>query len=357
MRRLQARLRLELHKWFPPAPYEIVKRARLNAPEMLEERLVFSVNVWLPQRLVPIGGASQYNVSDALFQPITVGVQPQLDLRSASVSLAGSFSLSVTGDYDFSVYQSGPDGAYTFFFTESGHVSFTLDTSGTVAGSGYNPSIANLEQDVDVDWTFLELDGGGNTVVYASDSEQFTLASSNTNLDGHFWAGFNWYNQTSRVVTDNSLPLFALSATSFSLDENGGESYTLQVSNGLNTISGTGSVALDDLLDETGQQTYGLTVIQSFAHTEQGNNSFILAERGSYSGGHALSSVAYSEQGSSSREYDADSTLSFNGTISSSGLQSVGNSGHNLQDTSSSNYLRNSLATSTYHETMRPTTH
>src|SRR5205807_8169657 len=75
-----------LLKWLPVPPYEGVKWARLGPLEELETRQLFSVDVWLLQRLQPVGGVNQYNVSAALFQPVSAALLPQLDLRSGSLA-------------------------------------------------------------------------------------------------------------------------------------------------------------------------------------------------------------------------------------------------------------------------------
>jgi hypothetical protein len=137
LRHMQARLGLADWKWPRPA-YTGVKRAYLRPLESLESRVLFSVGVWMPQRLVPIGGVAAYNVSDALFQPVTAALQPQTDLRAGSIAVAGSFTLTDTGSYTVTLSQSGTDGLNTFYFNESGSVSFTLTAGGGAAAGGYS---------------------------------------------------------------------------------------------------------------------------------------------------------------------------------------------------------------------------
>jgi hypothetical protein len=92
-----------------------------------------------PLRLSPIDGAAASNQGATLFRPAATDLDPTLGLSSATISVAGSFSLTDTGSYTLSLKESGPDGSGSFTFTESGTLTFSLTEQGTFTAGGLRP--------------------------------------------------------------------------------------------------------------------------------------------------------------------------------------------------------------------------
>src|SRR5262245_2035988 len=100
--------------------------------DQLEDRNLFSLNVWLPQRLQPLDGIAGYNQPFQLFQPIAATLRPNLGLNSGAVSFSGQFTFTDSGGYSLTLYEAGPfDSTHCFVFTAAGGVTFNLQELGT----------------------------------------------------------------------------------------------------------------------------------------------------------------------------------------------------------------------------------
>jgi hypothetical protein len=321
--------------------------------EPLEDRLLFSINVFLPQRPAPIGGISQNQPAFQLFTPATTQLTPLLDLNSGSISVAGSFVLNDTGTYTLSLQESGPQGAGSFVYTEAGPVTYSLTEQGNVTQGGVAVTSIVLTQTVSLGWTYLQTDSSGHTVQYQTGTDTFTIQSLGTAvLDPLFWSGFNWRDPTQHISDAHALSLASLSATSFTVNETAGsESYSFQVTSANETISGNATQALADL-SETGQESYAVTDGLSFTFTNQGSNTFTLAEQGAYANGsYSFSSVAYHETGSNSFQLSETGTISQSGTATESATHSFTGHNHTLSYGGSDSFQFTSLNTFAYGET------
>jgi hypothetical protein len=317
--------------------------------ELLERRDLFSLNVWLPQRLLVVGGTTDYLFGQHVLQPATTELLPQFSLNTATIAIAGSLTLADTGAYDIALSQSGPDGGNAFFFTETGTVTFALAENGHLTKSALVPDDIHLTQTVSLSWAFVEINGAGATVQSLNGTDTFPLTTT-TAPDAGFWAGFNWQPITQHLSDLCGLNLFSLSATSFSVTEAGSENYTLAVPSGLATVAGTGTQPLNDT-DQSGQQNAVTTLTSAFAASRSGSNTFTLFEGGTYgAGSYALGSVAYSETGTETVAYSESGTLSAGGTAAGSGLQSFGGTKFTSRETSSSGFQFASLTTFDYAE-------
>jgi hypothetical protein len=321
--------------------------------EALERRDLFAVNVWLPQRLLPIEGSSQPDQPYQLFQPAGTSLQPTTGLTAATVTLAGSFSLTDTGAYSLSLSEAGPFGSNDcFVFSESGTLSFSVTEQGSVGNSGFSTGSVAPTQTVSLAWSFLETDGAGNTIQYTTGSDAFTVqANGATPGDPYFWDGFNWHDPTWQLSARNNLGLTGLAATSLTVTESGTDSFDLEISSGTATITGSGSQPLYDHLTQSGQQSYTDTVSESFTASNHGQDTFSLSEQGSYDGSNfALSSVAFSESGQNSLAFTDTLTEARGGTETANGSQAFSGNLHTFGAASSESFQFSDLTTSHYSE-------
>jgi hypothetical protein len=335
----------------PKVSKPITKWARLWF-EALEERRLFSGNVWLPQRLAPLDGLAGNNQTDVLFRPTTTNLDPGQGLNSATLTLAGSFTLTDTGSYSLTLKESGPTGTQCFTFTESGTSTFSLTEHGNVSSSGFSNTSFVLTQTVALSWTFVKTDGSGHTVSSQSGTNTFTLqTSAGSPTDPFFWTGFDWYGPTQQVSSLNTLGLASLTASSFSVSQNGGESFTFQQSNGSVTVKGNGTTQLADL-SETGQQSYASTTSESFTATNQGNDTYSLSELGTYgNNSYSFSNVTYNETASSNTVSLTETVVqSQSGTATTSGSQSFSANQHSLGNNSNNSFQLTGLSTASYGE-------
>ena len=282
----------------PKAAKPIDNAARLRV-EDLEKRQLFALNVWLPQRIAPVDGVSGFGQDKQLFLPATTSMRPDLGLQSGSMTLAGSFTFNDLSSFSLSLRESGPDGSGCFVFSESLSVEYLLSEWGHFNAAGFSLDSVIFSPSGAGSWSFLQTDGSGHTVTYLSG---FGMAGAvgTTPPDPIFVAGFNWLDVTWSLSSNNGLGLPSLNATSLTVQETIGlDSFAFVESNGTATLSGSGSQALMDSLEESGQQSYSDAVTESFNYSNSGSDIFSLSEEGSYSGGSfALSSVAYNEQSS-----------------------------------------------------------
>lgn len=290
--------------------------------ELLERRELLSLNVWLPQRLEVNSGISGGYFGYRLFQPVAAELQPLFDSQSGTSDVTGSFALTTGGDYSLTLNQAGTVGGDSYAFWESGTVAFSLSVAGQLTPTGFSPTSASATQTATLDWTYLELDGSDETVQSLGGTETVVVTDGAV-ADPFFWAGLNWRGLTQQLSDDNGLGLSSLSADSFTVDEAGDENYALTLSDGLATLTASGSEPVADL-EETGSEAYASTTVRAFSGTQQGQDSFTLHEDGSYSGDFVFGSVAYGETGSGSASLDETGTYTATGTMTASGLQSFG---------------------------------
>jgi hypothetical protein len=324
--------------------------------EPLEERRLFTNNVWLPQRLAPLDGTSQYNQTTQLFVPAPTGLQGNLQLQSTSVAVSGSFSLTVSGNFSLSLNQSGPyDGSgdrYTF--AESGTITFALTELGTFSATGFSTTSVTLSETAALSWSFAETDGSGQTVQSLSGTNTFTAQGSGAApFDPYFPAGYNWLDATQKLSTLNSLGLSGLSADSLAVHEtSGNESYTFLQTNAVATVQGNILEPVSEDLAQTGHDSYSDSSVDQSADTLQGTDSFSLTELGQYANNsYALSSVAYQEQGGTQTFQQAGTTTDTrSGNGSTTASQAYSGHNHTLGNSSSDSFQLSALSTGVYGE-------
>src|SRR6187401_1070266 len=107
-----------------------ISKQALLLLEQLEKRELPSLNVWLPQRIEPLGGANNNNLSQRLFRPVTTEIFPWMDLQTSNLSQTGTFSFTNDGQYDIDLHQSGTNGTNLFEFNQDGSITFSLSQSG-----------------------------------------------------------------------------------------------------------------------------------------------------------------------------------------------------------------------------------
>jgi hypothetical protein len=335
----------------PKAAKPIDNTARLRV-EDLEKRQLFTNNVWLPQSLTPIEGASPFAPTSQLFRPVLSNLRPSLGLQSATLSLAGSFSLTDTGAYSLSLYESGTAPFGSFVFSESGTISFSLTDSGTFNSSGFSAGCLVLSQTASLSWSYLQTNSG-QTLQYLTGHDSFTVTSLGTAvLDPFFAAGFNWYDPTAKVSSLHSLGLFSMMASSFSLNEtNGSDSFTFTQSNVSATLSGNGTQALMNSLDQSGVQSTTETVTESLTFTNSGSDTFTLSAAGTVTAGRfSLNSVAYNESGTAAFQLSDSLNAAATGTTRGSGSQAFSANQHSLSDSTGDTLQFSELDTTSYGE-------
>lgn len=324
--------------------------------EPLEKRQLLDNNVWLPQQLYAFDGTTQTLLETSLFRPATTTLLPQLELQGASISAAGSVSLTDSGVFSLSLSQTGPydNNGDSYSFSESGTISFALSESGTFSATGFSITSVTLTETAALSWSFVETNSGGQTVQNLRGSNT-TVSVSNgaAPFDPFFPQGFNWLTPTLKISSLNSLSLSNLTASSLTINEtNGSENYTFQLTNGVATVTGNVRQPLSDSLLQTGQNSYTETAVESFNSSNSGRDSFSLSELGSYgNNSYSLSSVSYSEQsGTQSTQFNATVADSQSGTATESGMQSFSGNNHSLGDSSSESFQFNNLSTLSYGE-------
>src|SRR5262245_6507017 len=291
----------------------------------LEVRLLPSGNVWLPQQLQPVDGAQQYNQSFQVFRPADGNIMPDLGMNTGTVAFTANFSLTQAGIYSVSLAASGPihqDNSYVF--TESGTITFSLTELGTASLGHFGVGSITSIQTASLDWTFTEKNQSGDTVSYSSGHETFTLTGTpSAPFDGLFAAGFNWLDPTWHVSSANNLDLPNLSASTWSVNANGTETYDFELLSGLLTLSGNATHPLYDSIGQDGQESYSVALGESITHANQGSDTFTLSETGSYSpsAGFTFANVSYHEQGDSAPTLTMTATLTALGTGVASGQQ------------------------------------
>jgi hypothetical protein len=319
--------------------------------ERLEKRWLFAAAPFLPQRLNPVDGVGGYNLAVALFRPATTDLQPTLGLNTGSISVSGSFVLADAGSYTMALQEVGPYGSGSFAFAEWGTISYTFTEAGTFNAGGFSPAASTFTQTAPLSWSFLQTDAGGNTVSYQTGLSSFTTQDPGSGpFDPLFAFGFNWFVPTRTLSGLNALGVLSLTATGLTVTQNGGDSFTLQESNGSATLAGNGCQALADF-SQTGQQTYQSNTTDAFGYTNQGNNTFALSEVGSYANSnYAFTSVAYNETGSNSFALSRTAVQAATTTLAAAGNQCFAGSLHTLGLGSAQTTVRNSLSTSIYAE-------
>ncbi len=333
----------------PPNSIKIVHPAL----EVLEDRRLFNVNAWLPQRLEPIDGAGRDNPAAPLFHPATTDLLPSPGLQSTTVTASGLFTVTDSGAFSLSLTESGPYGNNNFYsFSESGTVSFSLVELGTFSANGFSTTSVTLNETASLSWSFLVTDDNGHTVSYQSGNGTVTAQGTGAApFDPYFAPGFNWLPVTQQVSSQNSLNLTGLSATSLSATETGGSDSFLFQESGTATVQGSDRVPLGNNLLQTGQYSYTVTGVQSFSSSLQGNDTFLLTELGQYAGNsYSLSSVTYSESGTQSSVFNATFTDSETGNGSTTGAQSFSGGNHTLGGSASESFQFTGLSTTHYGE-------
>lgn len=342
----------------PKTTKSIARKAHLEY-EHLENRVVFSANVWLPQQVQPLDGVSGYNQSFQAYHAALGDLMPTVGMSSGVVTLAGNFSLTESGSYPLAISAIGPyGGSDSFEFSETGTSLFCLTAQGSVSATGFSVSSLVLTQTVSLAWAFAERDPGGNLVQNLSGTSTFVLAETPAApFDPFFWAGFNWLGPTWHVSSLNGLSLPSLAFSALTVAETGGaDSYTMLVTSGSLAITGNATAPLYQEIAQSGQESYSVAFNQSFGTTRHGNASFSLAEAGAYSAGSfALSSVAYSEAGNSTGTMTADTARTDAGTGTGSALQNSTGNLHTFSSSSAQSYGFTEVSTLAYAETAQTT--
>ncbi len=312
----------------------VVPRAGARpAIEQLEERLVMSQNVFLPQQINPSGGPNQQPTQQLqIFQPSSIAVIPQPGLASGQLTLSGSFTLTDTGSFKVILQQSGPTSAGTATLSESGTVTFSLVFSGSVSATGFTVRNLTLAEIAVLSWGLVQTDASGVTLSNQTGSQNLTTTTSATatgtaGLDPFLAVGLNWLAPSRQLLQDNALNPGTLSLTSLSIGETGQESYTFQVLNGLETYHGQGGLAVPSPLQSSTAQT-SLTLTGGFTYLNQGQDTFALNELGATgtTGQLALSSAVYDETGKQgpgapgTLSLGAQTQFSLSGTVTQGGL-------------------------------------
>jgi hypothetical protein len=322
--------------------------------EPLENRLVFSANVWLPQQLNPIDGATTYDQSFQAYHTALGDLMPTTGMSSGVATLAGNFALVESGSYPLTVSATGPyGGSNSFEFDETGSSLFCLTIQGSVLAAGFTIASVVLTQTVSLVWQFLQKDSAGNVVQSSSGTEDFTLGGTPAApFDPFFGAGFNWLGPTWRVSADNGLGLPSLAFAALTVTETGGTSnYTFQVTGGELAITGKVQAPLYQVIAQDGQESYSVAVDQIFGTVTQGSASFSLAEAGAYSAGSfALVSVFYSENGASTGVLTETTTRSDSGTGTAGALQNSSVNLHTFSSSADQSYRFTELDTLMYTE-------
>ena len=333
--------------------------------EPLEVRDLLSLNAWMPQRIDPLNGINQPNQTLQIFQPASDSIEAQLGLRSGSIAIAGDIALVDDGTYNLDLQESGPLGSGTFSFSETGTLSFSLTEMGTMAGAGYSVNSLVLTQAGALAWSFQQTDQNGNTLTNQGGTDNVNVTSLGTAvLDAFFWDGLNWYDPTQQVIQDESLNLGFASASSFSVNETAGyETYSFQVTDGTETMTGSGNQLLPDML-QSGTQGFTYTLGSTFSYTNIGADTFTLGEQGSSAAGvYSLNCVNYSEIGDSALsclvpgqflgydfQFTQAGTVAENGPGNLTSNQSSGGGSGALNQTLNQSYEFNNNLTYTYAE-------
>ena len=289
--------------------------------EPLEVRNLFALNVWMPNRLDPIGGIDQTNQALQLFQPATTSLEPTTGLTQGSITGSGTFVLTDTSSYTINLYESGTHKGSTTAFTASGTVAASLTEEGTASPAGFSVTSVVLTQTATLSWTYQppgSSEDGTNTL---------TVQSLGTVvLDPLFWEGMDWYDPTQQLANTEGFNLNGFSTGSFNLTESGSDAYSFQAAE-QETIGGSGGQPIADML-QAGQQTYSLTDAESFTYGNAGSDSFSLTEQGSPSGSSfSFGTVQYNESGSYSTSFDEQGTLTASGTGVGSVTENLNGSG------------------------------
>ncbi len=303
----------------------------------LEERVVMTANLWMPQSINPLNGINQNIPTLQVFQPAGDSLLPPVGLSTGSDSWHSNISVLADGAYNLTLAETGPLGADTFFFHEAGSLQYSLTEQGSYSTSGYALPSVVLSQSGTLDWSLLVLDSSGHTVTSESGSDRVTTGSLGTAvIDPFFAEGFNWSDPTQRLILDNDLPIAGASA--FSVSESGTQSYTLSNTGGHETITGTGAQPLPDML-QSNLQSFNYALNSSFTYTKQGAGTFTLAEQGSGGpGSYALTSVAYAESGSNSFALNEAGTAVESGTSHQTLSQQIGGGSNSLGDSTSESF-------------------
>jgi hypothetical protein len=296
--------------------------------EPLEDRRLFSLNVWMPQRLNPVGAVGQNNQALQLFQPAGADLGTQTGVNSGNISMAASISLVDTGAYSLSLTQTGSiTGGGTFTFTESGPLTFSLSEQGTQGASGYAISSVVLTQTASLHWSYVQTNSMGMTVSNQSGTYAFATTSLGTTvLDPFFWDGMNWSDPTTKLTQDRNVMLWMGNSTITVSETGGSESYTFRVNNGAETITGgNNSTPAGDML-QGGQESYAFSNTGTYSFSNQGADTFTLWEQGTASTHtYSLTSVAYSETGNGAGGQSLGYGFQFTegGTISQTGTATL----------------------------------
>ncbi len=257
--------------------------------EALEERVVMTQNVWLPQQLSPIAGSSQALQFGQTFQPVSTALLPPPGLSATVFTTSGNFSLLDQGSYDLVLHESGSSAAGNFSFSESGSVTFNLTVSGPVSNAGLAATSVVLTQSATLNWSLTQ--GGASS----SGTTTLTTSSPGGTLDPFFAAGFSWLPVTQQLIQANGLGLGSASISTLSVGESGLECYTFGVSGQQTLVAGGVPASPDPLQGST--SSLGFARTDSFTLTDHGLDTYSLAEQGSAnsSGVYSLNSILYAE--------------------------------------------------------------
>ena len=341
--------------------------------ETLEPRWLFNTAVFLPRRSVPLEGVNQISLNN-WFSPVGGDLSPQFGLGdgpvSATLSLAGSFTLNTAATYTLTLNIAGGTAPTTFSFTETASVTVTLYEGGSNANGSLSVSSYSLAQTAVASWTYqewtpVELLSGNGTYTTLDTSPGFT--------DSFHWYGFDWYDSVACISKANNLGLPSMAWNSFTLNQTGTYSQftyqewgttTLTESRSYSATSPAGSNGSGgshgggggthggsgDTSDITIGETLALAQYGNYTYTEDGNGTFNLFEQGSYANASFnLSSVFYNEASTiTSSTYQQTGTESLSGSYTESasdtaieGLTTLTNSSgsaYNFQELDTYNY-------------------
>ena len=159
----------------------------------LEERVVMTANLFLPQSINPLNGINQNNPTLQAFPTASDSILSPVALSTGSDSWHSNISILEQGAYNLSLQETGPLGADTFFLSESGSLQYTLTENGTYSTTGYGLPSVVLTQTGTLDWTYIVRDANGQIIVNESGSDHITTGSLGTAVvDPFFVEGFNW---------------------------------------------------------------------------------------------------------------------------------------------------------------------
>ncbi len=329
---------------------------------------LFSSSAWTPPRLDALQGVGEVGQLPQLFRPVTDKLVSQLGLTYTNITISGSVLLDDGGSYQLNVQETGTLWTgQSFTLTVTGSINFFLSEQGSVNSTGYTLTAVALTQTGAVNWSFLEKDGSGATVLNQGGTDNVNVTQTGLAVDGFFWKGLGWQAITQQVIQDNNLNLSFAASSNYAITETAGtESYTFSITNGQATISGTGSQPLPSLL-QTGVQGYNYTLSSTFSYGKQGADTFTLYEHASSGGcfgfGMTLDSVSYSETGDATNDpslgYQSQFTQVGTLTQTGSGLQTSNqNTSANsvsLGQTSSSNFQFSNALPYSYSENTQAT--